>query len=130
MYLLVPYYHNVTIVIIFAITWSGFKDQICSHCIPSVILLTFLAPSDKAPLAKPEPDNVSQGEPIEPPEEPKEGQVKSPEEEPIKSTEEPEGEPIKSTEEQEAEPVKSPDEGEGEPSKTPDEPEVVVSNFI
>lgn len=41
--------------------------------------------TDKAPLAKPEPDNVSEGEPIK--------STDEPEPEPIKSPDEPKGKP-------------------------------------
>ena len=41
--------------------------------------------TDKAPLAKPEPDNVSEGEPIK--------SIDEPEPEPIKTPDEPEGKP-------------------------------------
>ncbi|XP_078369902.1 uncharacterized protein LOC144653707 isoform X2 [Oculina patagonica] len=61
-----------------------------------------------APLAKPEPDTVSEGEPIKPPDEFKG--------EPIRSPDEPEGEPIKSPNEHEYESIKSPDEPEAVPA--------------
>lgn len=64
----------------------------------------------KAPLAKPDPDNVSEGEPV-------------------KSLDEPEAEPVKSSDEPEGGPTKSTDQPEGEPIKSSDELEAAVCNF-
>lgn len=66
----------------------------------------------RAPLAHPEPDNVSQEETDKPTEKPKE--------EPIVSPGKLSGAPVKSSDEPEVEPVKSSDEGVGEQSKSPD----------
>lgn len=60
--------------------------------------------AERAPLAKPENDNVSEGEPI-------------------KSLDEPKGEPDKPSGKPEGEP-------EGEPTKSTDEPEAVVSSDL